>query len=106
MLEVNLSSDYCNCVCYLQAVVLLGVFCQQVLSALHVIGQLCLRQIRSKLLQHLSHSFDRHGKVLNGLLSESAQLYTQTHTNRQGVCKWSYCAMMDPLTVEILQVAP
>lgn len=65
---------YCNFVCHLQVVVLVAVLRQQVLGALHVIGQLCLSQIGSKLLKHLSHAFDRHSKVLNGLFTGSAQL--------------------------------
>lgn len=52
---------------HLECGVLVCVGQQEIFGALNIIRQLGLRQVRSKLLQHLGCGFHRHGKVLYGL---------------------------------------
>lgn len=52
---------------HLEVVVFVRVGHQEIFGALDIIGQLSLRQLRSKLLQHLGCGFHRHSKVLYGL---------------------------------------
>lgn len=56
---------------HLEVVVFVRVGPQEIFGALNVIGQLSLRQLRSKLLQHLGCGFHRHSKVLYGLREKS-----------------------------------